>query len=181
MATTDTSVLGAALTSPTSVSQFRSEFDAFLYASVEERSDGPLLSVLSALARLDIDPWQEAAKLARMSRDKAVWRMAALIETLPGHPLAHVNSKAIAMRLIALLPRQIVISVGTPATNSIPGNSTNVRSVMALIILNAIFMAFLFGSQYLTRSRPPVTPSNTVHSSVISKLNPAVPAPQIGK
>jgi hypothetical protein len=181
MATTNTSVLGDALTSPTSVSQFRSEFDAFLYASVDERSDGPLLSVLSALARLDIDPWQEAAKLARMSRDKAVWRMAALIETLPGHPLAHVNSKAIAIRLIALLPRQIVISVGTPTTNSIPANSTNVRSVMALIILNAIFMAFLFGSQYLTRSRPPVTPSNTVHSSVISKLNPAVPAPQIGK
>jgi hypothetical protein len=37
-----------------------------------------MLNVLSALARLDIDPWQEAAKLARMTRDKAVCRMARL-------------------------------------------------------------------------------------------------------
>jgi hypothetical protein len=74
------------LTSPTSVSQFRSEFDAFLHAPVEERTDGPLLSVISVLARLDIDPWQEAANLARMSRDKAAWRLAALIKTLPGWP-----------------------------------------------------------------------------------------------
>lgn len=163
------------MTSPSSVSQFRSEFDAILYAPVEERSDGPLLSVLSALARLDIDPWQEAANLARMSRDKAVGRMAALIETLPGDPSAHMNSKAIATRLIALLPQQIGISVGTPGTILIPGSSADTRLVMALLILSAFFLAFSFGNQYLTRNRPPATPANQVNSSVVSKLNPAAP------
>jgi transposase len=64
----DAPVFGDALTSPTSVSQFWSEFDAFLCAPVEERTDGPLLSVISVLAQLDIDPWQEAANLAQMSR-----------------------------------------------------------------------------------------------------------------
>ncbi len=181
MATTDAPIVGAALTSPTSVSQFRSDFDAFLYASVEERSDGPMLSVLSALARMDIDPWQEAAKLARMSRDKAIWRMAALIETLPANPSAHVNSKAIATRLIALLPRQIVISVGTTGTSSVPGKSAKIRAVMVLIILNAIFVVILFGNQYLTRSRPSVTPSKHVYSSVINKLNPDAPALNVDK
>jgi hypothetical protein len=39
LATTDAPLFGAALTSSTSVSQFSSEFDAFLYASVEERND----------------------------------------------------------------------------------------------------------------------------------------------
>ena len=42
----------------------RSDFNAFLYASIgEDRADGEL-SVVSALARLDVDPWQEAEKLS---------------------------------------------------------------------------------------------------------------------
>jgi hypothetical protein len=181
LAASDAPILGAALTNPTSVSQFRSEFDAFLYASIEERGDRPLLSVLSALARLDLDPWQEAAKLARMSRDKAVWRMAALIETLPGEPSAHMSAKTIATRLVALLPRQIVISVRRPVSTSIPGNSTNIRFIMALVLLNAIFMAFTYSSHYFGGARPPATPANRMHSSFISKTNPSYPAAHVGK
>jgi hypothetical protein len=44
------------------MSPLGSEFDDFLYASIGEDSNGVLLSVLSALARLDVDPWEEAAK-----------------------------------------------------------------------------------------------------------------------
>lgn len=40
------------------------EFDKFLCASIGEDRNGTMLSVLSALARLDVDPWQEAADLA---------------------------------------------------------------------------------------------------------------------
>jgi hypothetical protein len=178
MATTDTSILGAALKTPTSVSQFRSEFDTFLYASVEVSGERPLLSVLSALAPLDLDPWQEAAKLARMSRDKAVWRMAALIETLPGEPSAHSNAKTIAARLVALLPRQIVIGVGSPVTTSSQGNSANMRVIVALVLLNAIFMAFSYGSHYFGGA---VTPANNVHSSVVRNIHPSVPASHVVK
>jgi hypothetical protein len=181
LATSDAPLFGAALTSPISVSQFSSEFDTFLYASVEERSDGPMLSVLSALARLDIDPWQEAAKLARMTRDKAVCRMAALIESLPGDCSTHMNSKAIATRLIALLPRQIVITVIGPGPTPPAGNFANVHVVMAFIVLNVLLMALAFGGQYLTGSRPPATPPSQTRSSVVSKLNPDVPAPHVGK
>lgn len=181
MAATDAPSFGVALTSPTSVSQFRSEFDAFLYASVEDRSDGPLLSVLSALARLDIDPWQEAATLARMSRDKAAWRMAALIEALPDEPSAHMNAKTIATRLVALLPRQIGISVGSHVQTSIKGNSANIRFIIALILLNAIFMAFSFGSHYFGVAPPPATPANNGHSSVIAKIDPPASASHVGK
>ena len=52
------------MTATASVSRLGSEFDDFLYAPIGEDRNGMLLSVLSALARLDIDPWQEAAKLA---------------------------------------------------------------------------------------------------------------------
>jgi hypothetical protein len=43
-----------------SASRLGSEFDDFLFAPIGEDRNGMLLSVLSALARLDIDPWQEA-------------------------------------------------------------------------------------------------------------------------
>ena len=82
------------------------EFDDFLFASIGEDRNGTTLSVLSALARLDVDPWQETASLARMPKEKGdgaagcadrrravgTWRTA-----LP--------AATIAARLIALLPQ----------------------------------------------------------------------------
>ena len=63
-----------------------SEFDDFLFAPIgEDRNDMPL-SVLSALARLDIDPWHEAAELARLPRETATQRLASLIAALPDGP-----------------------------------------------------------------------------------------------
>ena len=64
----------------------RSEFDAFLFAHIGEEKNGMLLSVLSALARLDLDPWREAAELARMPRQIARQRLTSLIEALPNQP-----------------------------------------------------------------------------------------------
>ena len=51
------------MTPATSVSFFRPEFDDFLYAPVGADSNEMPLSVLSALARLNVDPWEEAAEL----------------------------------------------------------------------------------------------------------------------
>ena len=61
----------------------RSEFDAFLFAHIGEEKNGMLLSVLSALARLDLDPWREAAELARTPRQIARQRLTSLIAALP--------------------------------------------------------------------------------------------------
>ena len=59
------------------------EFDQFLGASIGEDRNGTGLSVLSALARLDVDPWKEATSLARMPREAAAVRLSELIEALP--------------------------------------------------------------------------------------------------
>ena len=48
------------MTSAVSAFGRKSEFDSFLCAPIGEERNGMLLSVLSALARLDVDPWQEA-------------------------------------------------------------------------------------------------------------------------
>ena len=48
-----------------------SQFNDFLYAPIgADRNEMPL-SVLSALARLDIDPWKEAAELSELPTDTA--------------------------------------------------------------------------------------------------------------
>src|SRR6185437_664484 len=94
------------MTRPSSISRLGSDFDAFLFAPIgEDRNDMPL-SVLSALARLDIDPWQEAAELTRLSPETATQRLASLIAALPGGPSADLDPGKIAARLIVRLPRR---------------------------------------------------------------------------
>ena len=56
------------------------EFDEFLLAPIGADRTGTGLSVLSALARANIDPWEEATSLAPMYREAAVVRVAALID-----------------------------------------------------------------------------------------------------
>ena len=53
-------------------------FDPFLFAAVGEQRNGTLLSVLSALARLDLDPWFEAASLSRLPATPATERLTLL-------------------------------------------------------------------------------------------------------
>ena len=47
------------MTSAASASYLTREFDDFLFARLNEDSDDMPLSVLSVLARLGVDPWQE--------------------------------------------------------------------------------------------------------------------------
>ena len=83
----------------------RPDLDRFLFATVEDEIDGIPLSVISALTRLGLDPWQEAGRLASLSNREAVEQLARLIVELPGlfRPLA--EARGIADRLIQLLPR----------------------------------------------------------------------------
>jgi hypothetical protein len=60
------------------------EFDPFLFASIGEGRHGHPLTVISALAQSDVDPWLEAVGLARLSREPATARLSRLIAALPG-------------------------------------------------------------------------------------------------
>jgi len=92
------------MTPATSVSFFRSEFDDFLHAAIgADRNESPL-SVLSALARLDLDPWREAAELSQLPKGVAAARLERLIARLPRGRGDEADLGAIADRLIALLP-----------------------------------------------------------------------------
>ena len=94
------------MTAAASVSFFRPEFDDFLYAPIgTDRNEMPL-SVLSALSRLNVDPWREAAELSELPKGVATQRLASLIARLPGGRWPLADSRAIADRLIQLLPHR---------------------------------------------------------------------------
>ena len=87
------------------------EFDEFLGAPIGEDRNGTTLSVLSALARLDVDPWDEATSLARMPREAAAERLTALIDALPREPASAIPSQTSAADLVALLPKGKIPSI----------------------------------------------------------------------
>ena|SRR5271165_1047393 len=116
------------------------EFDEFLRASIGEDRNGTGLSVLSALTRLHVDPWQEAASLARMPRAAAVLRLTALIEELPNEPAGVIPAKASAADLVALLPRANNFNVGS--SDSVLA-STGLQQTQILLALSAFAIMIL--------------------------------------
>ena len=90
--------------------------DRFLHATVGLEHGGMDLSVLSMLARLDRDPWAEAARLASLPRAAAAASLADAIASLPMSAWPPAEAGAIAQRLVPLLPTEAEpVSGDTPA------------------------------------------------------------------
>lgn len=85
------------------LSRPETRFDAFLLASLRE-TDEMTLTVLSLLARQDIDPWQEANRLTQLSGAEAVNSLAARIWKSDSEQWSPSEASMLAARLIKLLP-----------------------------------------------------------------------------
>ena len=80
------------------------EMDSFLFADVGQEVDGIPLSVLSALARLGVDPRGEAARLSGLTSKAAASQLARLFARLPDRPWTQPELRRITRRLVELLP-----------------------------------------------------------------------------
>ena len=121
------------------------EFEPFLFAAIGEDPNGKILSVLSAFARTDIDPWKEAASLARMSAESATTRLAAFIAALPNEPNSQIPARRVAGELIKLLPKPSLLGAPIEANISQVIASDNARFGLSLgAAAFLIGMAFLF-------------------------------------
>lgn len=156
------------------------EFEDFLYAPVGDDGHGMPLSVLSALARLNVDPWREAADLAGLPVDKATQRLTSLIASLPEEPSAPRDAESIAARLVALLPRRIVGRVGTrspmPATVRVAG-----KAIPSRTILIVIFLVVVLGAQYVFANRQSTAPADTLRAPTTSTVSPLMSPPRSGR
>lgn len=126
-------------------------FDSFLYAEVGDDQRGGPLSVISALARVGVDPWDEAARLARLPLDAATRALSALLARLPAGSGQPTDPVHVATRLVRLLPH-------TPTDLTPPVRAGVARSNAALVsrhwrkaLLYVVMLALLIGSLLLGR------------------------------
>ena len=89
-----------------SVLSFTSRYNQFLYAPICEEANGMQLSVLSALARMDVDPWEEATRLAAMPKAIAERTLVSTLDQVLGKSCHRSETEVIAARLVQLLPHR---------------------------------------------------------------------------
>ena len=99
---------------PAQFSLLNSEFNAFLFGTVGEERIGVPLSVLSAFARLGLDPWREAARLSDLPKESAVAALSGTIAQLPVGRWEPSETRGIAARLIETLPQRGPVSRAGP-------------------------------------------------------------------
>jgi hypothetical protein len=151
-----------------------SEFNDFLFAPIGEDGNGMLVSVLSGLARSDVDPWQEAARLAELPGETATQRLASLIGALPDRGASYPESRTIAARLVALLPRPPGSRGLSQGASGSAWAAMNSRPWWIYVAV----MVFVLGSQFLIASHQlPVKPDDT-NAKAASTVTPA--SPQVG-
>jgi len=160
-------------------SPLRPEFNDFLFAPVGDDEHDMTLSVLSALARLDIDPWKEAADLSELPRKRAIERLATLLARLPP-PAKQADPLAIAARLLALLP-DCRDSAGIPRETLLDlGAMTDPHAVIPRTVIYVIFTVFVLAAIFnATYPSPP--PAGSPPAAISSTSSPPQAAPDVGR
>ncbi|MGO8917922.1 MAG: hypothetical protein ACLQJR_18630 [Stellaceae bacterium] len=129
-------------------SLIHSEFNDFLFASVGEEKNGIELTVLSALTRLGVDPWGEAARLADLPREAAARALAAALSALPEGDWKVSDTWAIAARLVDRLPGRSAPATRSPRAES--NKNEGRRAGPAVWVICVVLVAtVLFATWYL--------------------------------
>src|SRR5664279_4958465 len=85
-------------------SDLSASYNDFLVATVCDDANGMRLSVLSALARMNVDPWEEATRLAAMPKAIAERALISIFDLASGRYWNPPEAAATAARLVRLLP-----------------------------------------------------------------------------
>jgi hypothetical protein len=145
-----------------SIAALGPEFDDFLFAIIGDDRNGMQLSVVSVLARVDLDPWYEAATLAELPAELAALRLAPLLAALSERTLQQASAKTTAVRLIALLPRRANAST-PPAVRGLGAASATHPRALPTPILIAIYLILSLGIQVFVARQDTAVRINTVH------------------
>ena len=139
-----------------------------------------LLSVLSALARLNVDPWDEAARLARLPREVATRTLMKLIAALPNGLSEGLDADALARQLIALLPQQDAAREHSARPAPLAGITINRSAVTTCLVLYLVLAVIFLGAQWLMgppqETARPGAAASPMASTASSPAQTSVPA-----
>ena len=142
----------------------RPELNDFLFAAIGEERNGMLLTVVSALGRLGLDPWTEADRFSGMPKTAAAQMLAPMIDRLPERLWAAADSQAIATRLVKLLPEHRAAGASDPSGASARKPVSTASWLIFAVLLTVVLVSMATGRN-LSSTRllepPAVTSSGT--------------------
>ena len=141
-------------------SLINSEFNGFLFAPIGEEESGIELTVFSALTRLAVDPWGEAARLSGLRREIAAPALASMIARLPSGRWEPSDVPLIAARLVQLLPERGPALLASRSE----GNAGQRKNAAALWLVILVLCAGFLGMWSLRTEQAPVPVSGAYSS-----------------
>src|SRR5687768_2002028 len=81
----------------------RTDLNEFLFSAIANDESGMHVTMLSVLARSGVDPWEEAASLAALSRESATRKVVQLLTGLQNGPSSGDQTESLAARLVVRL------------------------------------------------------------------------------
>lgn len=133
------------------------EFDRFLFASIGDERNGMSLSVVSALARLGVDPWEETLALSKLPRTSAATRLANLIASTTRSLTPEDSSETIAARLVALLPASPSFTARAPEAAVVLASVRPSRLALGLGVVALLLAGYVFYLSQRTTDVPPAS------------------------
>jgi hypothetical protein len=119
--------------------------DNFLFAAIGEERNGMLLTVVSALGRLGLDPWTEADRFAGMPKTAAAQMLAPMIARLPEGLWAPAEAQAIATRLVNLLPKHRAAGASDPAVAGARKPASTALWLVFAVLLTVVLVSMVTG------------------------------------
>ena len=160
-------------------STLNARYDDFLFAPVCEDANGMCLSVISALARTNVDPWEEATRLATMPKAIAEKTLLSILDLVSGRSWKSPEAAAIAARLVRLLPQsgEAATMAATGTANAAPGIAKVLnlqKNYWWLWVVMALVMSFMMPHHQAATSSAPAA---TSESGTTSQSKNSAPTP----
>jgi hypothetical protein len=153
-------------------STLSARYDDFLYAPICDEPNGMRLSVISALARMNVDPWDEAKRLAAMPKAMGERALVSILGVVSGSRCKSPEAEVIAAQLIRLLP-QSGEGATTAAARTAVGAAKSTSYWWVWVCL-ALAMSYLMPHQPTTSANPG-TPTSQSGPSQPEKADVLVP------
>lgn len=150
---------------PTHVNMFalkNSGLDTFLHADVGTELNGSALTILSMVARLGGDPWEQAAKWSKLPKAVVIDSLAQGIAQMPLASSALAETRGTAARLALLLPAQ---AEGKRRGGAEPVGYSVTPGQIYVVILYCAFVAGMALNLSLTPKPPGLAAAPTQQAS----------------
>lgn len=125
------------------------DYDAFLHAELGEDRNGVSVTVLSALARVGLEPWTEAQELARLAKEDAETRLSAHFDAIADVPALALAGGSRAAKLVSLLPKRASpVFANTPQMRTIKPPQVSLFWVGLALVGVVVFARVLYLAQW---------------------------------